>query len=34
MAAWEDSELTSSCGQTESTPIYRAIPPEEEMRAD
>ena len=33
MATWEDTELTSSNGHTKSTPIYKAIPPEEPRAA-
>lgn len=34
MAGQEDPEITSSHKQTEPTPTYRIIPPEEELRAE
>lgn len=34
MAGQEDPESTSSHKQTEPTPTYRIIPPEEELRAE
>lgn len=34
MTAKEDPELISFYGHMESTSTYRAIPPEEELRAD
>lgn len=34
MVAQEDPELNFSNGHTESTPTYKAIPPEEELRAE